>query len=87
MPIDQRERTYSGWQESSRNDVERGFGAVQGTWHVVAHPMHAMRHDAKTLTVLSVFIFHNMRVEESVSGFGNRYKSDDALYELIDDLI
>ena len=31
-PITPKEKKYSGWQESSRKDVERAFGVIKRTW-------------------------------------------------------
>jgi hypothetical protein len=71
---------YAAWQESSRKDIERAFGVLQGSFQIVARPMHAKTHARISEIVLSTLILHNMRVEEYVSG-QERYKPDDALHE------
>ena len=34
-PITPKEKKYSGWQESSRKDVERAFGVIKRTWQIL----------------------------------------------------
>jgi Plant transposon protein len=77
-PILEEEKIFTAWQESSRKDIERAFGVLQGKFQIVAKPMNG--HNLKQLseTVSCCLILHNMCVNDRVMG-GNprtRYKPD-----------
>jgi hypothetical protein len=43
-PIAPQEKKYSQWRESSRKDVERGFGVAKGTWQFLGQTNLATSH-------------------------------------------
>lgn len=75
----EKQKKFAKWQESSRKDIERAFGVLQGSFHIVSRQMFSMDFDRLSWIVTSVIILHNMRVEEFVSG-NDRYKPDNAIY-------
>jgi Plant transposon protein len=45
QPINKRDRDYTAWQEAARNDIERAFGMLKGTWQYTARPILTMNLD------------------------------------------
>ena len=66
-PLGRRETKYAAWQESSRKDVERGFGVLQRKFHILVHPFELWFRDDIANIVHCCVVLHNMMVEERVS--------------------
>jgi predicted nucleic-acid-binding Zn-ribbon protein len=79
IPLDSKETAFSKWQEGARKDIERSFSQLTGAFPVVYNPMRAMSLKRVSSIVITCVILHNMRVEEYVSGEGNKYKADDGI--------
>ena len=67
-PIGERQKAFSGWQESCRKDVERAFGVLQAKFQVLARPMLQHNLDQIANKVASCMILHNMCVSDRVMG-------------------
>jgi hypothetical protein len=65
-PLTQQEKSYTGWQEAARKDIERAFGVLQGQWKFMAHPLDLMSLDVITSRVVTCLILHNMNVSDRV---------------------
>ena len=66
QPITRREKTYAGWQEACRKDIERAFGVLQCKFQFIARPilLHKLKHICKR--VATCMILHNMCVSDRV---------------------
>jgi hypothetical protein len=67
-PISPQEKKYSLWQESSRKDVERGFGVAKGTWQFLDRPILLHRLEDIAMRVTCCIILHNMLMADRVMG-------------------
>jgi hypothetical protein len=65
-PFTQQEKSYTGWQEVARKDIERAFGVLQGQWKFMTTPVELMSLDAITSRVVTCLILHNMNVSDRV---------------------
>ena len=79
VPLDSKEVSFSKWQEGARKDIERSFSQLQGAFPVVYNPMRAMKLNRVSNIVITCVILHNMRIENYISGEGNKYKPDDGI--------
>ena len=59
-PITDREKSFTGWQESARKDIERAFGVLQGKFQVMARPLMHMDMSLIASRVQACVILHNM---------------------------
>jgi hypothetical protein len=66
VPLGRKWKRYVVWQESSRKDIERAFGVLQGKFHVVRYPIE--RWDLRRIQeiVTTCIVLHNMMVEKRV---------------------
>lgn len=85
IPMRTKHKFFCGFQESARKDIERTFGQLKQTTKCIVY-MNPILFTILCDMVLSCVIIHNMRREEYVSGFGNRYKADDILSTLPDNI-
>jgi hypothetical protein len=66
--ISAKERKFTGWQESTRKDVERVFGVLKHTWQFLNWPI--LLHDLPciTLRATTCIILHNILMTDRVMG-------------------
>jgi len=71
-PIGDQQKRFSEWQESTRKDVERGFGVLQSKFQVMTRPF--LQHNLKHIgnKVSTCLILHNMCVSDRVMGDVNK---------------
>ena len=67
-PVGRIEKNFAKWQESSRKDIERAFGVLQGEFKVLSKPMQALQPDVIGAIMATCLICHNMNVEDRVMG-------------------
>ena len=65
-PVLYSERQFSAWQESSRKDIERAFGQLQGKFQFMARPIHYMKMEKIKDRVGTCLTLHNMCVSDRV---------------------
>jgi hypothetical protein len=66
-PITDQEKSFTGWQESARKDIERAFGVfLQGRFKAMAYPIHFLDQDCIYAMVTCCLVFHNMCISERV---------------------
>ena len=67
-PITDLEKSYTGWQEAARKDIERAFGVLQCKFQWFARPIHL--HDLNDIAkrVGACLILHNMCVSDRIMG-------------------
>ena len=64
-PITQKEKTFTGFQESARKDIERAFGVLQAKFQILARPITLM--DPELIGVMvACLILHNMCVSDRI---------------------
>ncbi|GJT86592.1 ALP1-like protein isoform X1 [Tanacetum coccineum] len=51
-------------QESSRNDIERAFGVLQGRWRIIRQPARAFEINALKRIMYCCVMLHNMILED-----------------------
>jgi hypothetical protein len=66
QPIYRSEKKFTKWQESTRKDIERAFGVLQGKFQYMARPVDD--HDLEIIgkRVKTCLILHNMCVADRV---------------------
>ena len=68
-PINEKEKIMTGWQEATRKDIERAFGAaLQAKFQWIARPIHLMKLEDISKRVATCLILHNMTVSDRVMG-------------------
>lgn len=67
VPINKAETNFSGWQESSRKDVERAFGVLQAKWRLLSSPVEKWDERKIQHMVMTCLILHNMMVDKRIS--------------------
>ena len=75
-PVSKVEKKFAKWQESTRKDIERAFGVLQGEFKVLSKPMQAMQPDVIGSIVSTSLICHNMNVEDRVMGEDSERRYD-----------
>jgi hypothetical protein len=65
-PITPMEKTFTGWQESTRKDIERAFGVLQCKFQVMQRPLHQLDLKNIAAKVSTCMILHNMCVSDRV---------------------
>lgn len=65
-PISDDEKSFTGWQESARKDIERAFGVLQGQWQCTSRPIHLMKMESIAAMMATSLILHNMGVSDRV---------------------
>ena len=68
VPVTEREKKFSEWQEACRKDIERAFGVLQGRWQSMQRPFHQLNLDLIGNRVCCCLILHNMCVSDRVMG-------------------
>jgi hypothetical protein len=68
VPISQKEKVYTSWQEAVRKDIERAFGVFQAKWQVFARPIHTLQLGRIATKMGCCMILHNMCVADRVMG-------------------
>ena len=63
-PMTVNHKRFAGWQESSRKDVERGFGVLQRKFHILVKDFEQWYIDDIKAIVECCIIMDNMMVEE-----------------------
>jgi hypothetical protein len=68
VPIYRAEKKFTKWQESTRKDIERAFGVLQGKFQYMARPIddHGLEQIGKR--VKTCLILHNMCVADRIMG-------------------
>jgi Plant transposon protein len=68
VPIYTAEKKFTKWQESTRKDIERAFGVLQGKFQYIARPIedHGLEQIGKR--VKTCLILHNMCVADRIMG-------------------
>ena len=67
VALSKTDRNFTGWQESSRKDVERGFGVLQSKYHFLVHAIKMHHRDDICYAVRACIAMHNMMVEIRVN--------------------
>ena len=67
-PISDLEKSYTGWQEAARKDIERAFGVLQCMFQWFARPIHMMNLKNIANRVGCCLILHNMCVSARIMG-------------------
>lgn len=62
-PNTPKEKLFSKKQESARKDVERAFGILKKSWHVLNYPARFQDLETLQLIMKACIILHNMRIE------------------------
>ena len=83
-PLNKWEALYSLWQESSRKDVERGYGVLKKKFGFLTHPFQMYDVQEIAQIVYCCFILHNMAVEERVIAQDKTPESAD-FYDCVND--
>ena len=65
-PITRKEKTFTGFQESARKDIERAFGVLQAKFQVLARPITLMEPELIGVMVACCLILHNMCVSDRI---------------------
>ena len=65
-PITAKEQVHSGWQESTRKDIERAFGVLQAKFQFMARPMRLHHLTDVSSRVGTCLTLHNMCVSDRV---------------------
>jgi hypothetical protein len=60
QPIGDVQKKFTGWQESTRKDIERGFGVLKGTFQFVERPIHLHKLDDIGKRMTTCLILHNI---------------------------
>lgn len=68
QPVGEEQSKYTGWQESSRKDIERAFGNLQNCWHWVRYPIQQLYLKDISTRLASCIILHNMIVSDRIMG-------------------
>jgi len=89
-PETMEERLYTDWQESTRKDIERGFGVLQGKFQFMTKPIHLFELTMIASRVQTCLILHNMGVSDRVmvtitAQYNPSHLRQDALPETIDE--
>ena len=77
-PIGDHQKLFTGWQESARKDIERGFGVMKGQFQFVERPihLHSLEDIGKRMT--TCLILHNMCRADYVMENNNRARYNPA---------
>ena len=65
-PIKEYEKSYTGWQEAARKDIERAFGVLQCKFQWFARPIHMMDLNDIAKRAGTCMILHNMCVSDRI---------------------
>jgi Plant transposon protein len=60
QPIGDIQKQFTGWQESTRKDIERGFGCLKGSFQFVERPIHLHNLEEIGRRMTTCLILHNM---------------------------
>jgi Plant transposon protein len=84
MPIGERQKRFTEWQEAVRKDIERAFAVLQGRWQCIARPLHQLDLGLIGLEVCACLILHNMGVSDRVmeGDVRARYNPANSVHEL-----
>lgn len=62
-PKNAKEQYYAKQQESTRKDVERGFGVLISRWHILSYPCRSWDIHTMAIIIKTCIILHNMILE------------------------
>ncbi|XP_035831908.1 uncharacterized protein LOC118480981 [Helianthus annuus] len=63
-PIDDKRKKFAKYQEGARKDIERAFGVLQKTWHIIEHPARSATPKRLRYIMYACIILHNMVIED-----------------------
>ncbi|GKC19674.1 ALP1-like protein isoform X1 [Tanacetum coccineum] len=78
MAMDQKTMKFKRVQESSRKDIERAFGVLQGRWGIIQQPTRAYQMNTIKRTMYCRIILHNMILQDQkfdISEYADMYVS------------
>ncbi|XP_023764117.1 uncharacterized protein LOC111912603 [Lactuca sativa] len=64
VPRSEKAKLFTKKQESTRKDIERAFGVLKQTWHVVKYATRLWDKEIIKRMVLACIIMHNMIIED-----------------------
>ncbi|KAL7618784.1 hypothetical protein Lser_V15G01150 [Lactuca serriola] len=64
VPRSEKAKLFTKKQESARKDIERAFGVLKQTWHVVKYATRLWDKERIKRMVLACIIMHNMIIED-----------------------
>ncbi|GJV78281.1 ALP1-like protein isoform X1 [Tanacetum coccineum] len=76
MAMDQKTMKFKRVQESSRKDIERAFGVLQGRWGIIQQPTRAYQMNTIKRTMYCRIILHNMILQDQkfdISEYADMY--------------
>nr|XP_043638173.1 uncharacterized protein LOC122609179 [Erigeron canadensis] len=76
-PQDEKRKKFKKFQESARKDVERAFGGLQNSWHILTQPARSKSVNRITRTMYACVILHNMKVEDAGYAISSLEEGDD----------
>ena len=79
FPVNQKQKSYSKWQEACRKDIERAFGVLQKRIQILRNGFKKDTLETINDIVVTCIIIHNMCVSERVCGSISGYKADHAI--------
>ena len=68
VPLSRDEIRFSGWQESTRKDIERAFAVLQCRWQILASPLKWRETTQIYKLVVVCIMLHNMMVQDRLDG-------------------
>nr|XP_043625856.1 uncharacterized protein LOC122597314 [Erigeron canadensis] len=74
---DEKRKKFKKFQESARKDVERAFGGLQNSWHILTQPARSKSVNRITRTMYACVILHNMKVEDAGYAISSLEDGDD----------
>ena len=63
QPVNDNEKSYNGWQEGARKDIERAFGVLQNKFRLLKKDVENWYLDDIKDIVMCVVLLHNMMVK------------------------
>nr|XP_043620286.1 uncharacterized protein LOC122592143 [Erigeron canadensis] len=76
-PQDEKRKKFKKFQESAWKDVERAFGGLQNSWHILTQPARSKSVNQITRTMYACVILHNMKVEDAGYAISSLEDGDD----------
>nr|XP_043615675.1 uncharacterized protein LOC122587559 [Erigeron canadensis] len=76
-PQDEKCKKFKMYQESVGKDVERAFGGLQNSWHILTQPSRSKIVNRITQTIYTCVILHNINVEDARYAISSLEKGDD----------
>nr|XP_043625446.1 uncharacterized protein LOC122596866 [Erigeron canadensis] len=76
-PQDEKRKKFKKFQESAQKDVERAFGGLQNSCHILTQPARSKSVNRITRTVYACVILHKMKVEDTGYAISSLEDGDD----------